>query len=146
MCQFSADSAVAVPVLAPAFAVARRWAMEKPAGSVSIVYGPLGRWWYVALCKKARSPLGWRSLGFCIPPQGLPEGENAYRYGVSVNWIEFRTGYNLFPKLPAHIQEIVEEMTASDILCPIQESELPYMDSPEQEIEYDMELDYRERG
>lgn len=42
--------------------------------------------------------------------------------------------------------EIVEEMTSTELLFPVQEFDLPEADGIEQEMEWDMEEDYREMG
>jgi hypothetical protein len=58
-----------------------------------------------------------------------------YAYSRSVNWLERNTGYNFFPRLPSHIQEIIEEMTASELLCPYQEFNPGLDDGPYREID-----------
>ena len=122
-----------------------RWASEKPKGSADIVYGPLKGAWFVSVCKKTRSSLGWKSIAFVVPSCGMDEGSRIYDYSHSVNWLENQIGYNLYPRLPAHIQEIIEEMTAAELLCPVQEFDPAMDERPEQEIEYDWEADYRDR-
>ena len=52
-------------------------------------------------------------------------------YSCSVNWIEWLIGYNLFPKLPSGLQEVVEEMTAAEHLCPFIESDPLEYDMPD---------------
>ena len=96
----------------------------------------VGDWggWFVAICKKTRSDLGWKSIGFVIPAGGMQPGK-----GIC---------YDLFPRLPSYVQEIIEEMTATELLCPFTEfdpglNEWP--DRPDREIDYDWEADYRER-
>lgn len=69
-----------------------------------------------------------------------------YRNSMRVNRLEHMTGYDLFPKLPSHLQEIVGEMTSTELLSPVQEFDLPEADGIEQEREWDMEEDYREMG
>ena len=79
-----------------------------------------------------------------IPPEGIVEGKRIYDYSHSVNWLEHQIGYNLYPKLPGHIQEIIEEMTAAELLCPVQEFDQAMDERPDQEIDYDWEADSRE--
>ena len=122
----------------------RKWAAEKPKGTADIVYGPFKGGWFIAVCKKTRSSLGWKSIAFVIPPEGIVEGKRIYDYSHSVNWLEHQIGYNLYPKLPGHIQEIIEEMTAAELLCPVQEFDQAMDERPDQEIDYDWEADSRE--
>ena len=122
----------------------RNWAVEKPKGTADIVYGPFKGGWFIAVCKKTRSSLGWKSIAFVIPPEGIVEGKRIYDYSHSVNWLEHQIGYNLYPKLPGHIQEIIEEMTAAELLCPVQEFDPAMDEHPDQEIDYDWEADSRE--
>ena len=123
----------------------RSWAAEKPIGTADIIYGPFQSGWFVAVCRKTRSRLGWKSLAFVIPPDGIGEGKRIYGYSHSINWLEHQIGYNLYPGLPSYLQEIIEEMTATELLCPFQEFEPSIeIDRPEQEIEYDQEIDLRE--
>ena len=58
--------------------------------------------------------------------------------------MENQIGYNLYPGLPAYIQEIIEEMSSTELLCPFQEFDPALNERPEQEIDYDWEEDYRE--
>lgn len=109
-----------------------RWTWKKPYGNTNAVLGPVytsqdsetPSAWFVAVCKKDSGkglmPLGFTSIAFIIPasPSSRP---NLYDYSCSVNFVEFRTGYNLFPKLPPKVQEQVEEMTAYELFCPFQE-------------------------
>ena len=126
--------------------VFRQWQGEKPRETVHIVYGPLEKGYFAAICKKTRGALGWKSIAFVLPGEGQEPGTGIYAYSHSVNWLENRIGYNLFPKLPSHIQEIIEEMTASELLCPVREPDGFEMDRPEYEREYDSEQDYLDRG
>ena len=123
----------------------RSWAAEKPTGTADIVYGPFQGGWFVAVCKKTRSHLGWKSIAFLIPPEGVGESKRIYNYSHSINWLEHQIGYDLYPRLPAYLQEIIEEMTATELLCPFQEFDPGIeIERPEQEIDYDQEGDYRE--
>ncbi len=109
-----------------------RWAWRKPYGNTSIVVGPIyssreSRVPYacfVAVCKKESTkglmPLGFTSVAFIIPASPS-EMKNLYDRSCSVNFVEYRTGFNLFPELPRKVQEQVEEMTAYELFCPFQE-------------------------
>ena len=79
-----------------------------------------------------------------IPPDGIGEGKSIYDYSHSINWLEHQIGYNLYPKLPVYLQEIIEEMTAMELLCPFQEFDPAMNERPEQEIDYDWEADSRD--
>ena len=120
------------------------WATERPKAPVDIVWGPHDAGWFVAICKKTRGSLGWKSIAFLIPREGIPASGKIWDYSHSVNWLERRIGYDLFPKLPSHLQEIIEEMTATELLCPFQEYDPRIDDGPEHEVDYDMEEDARE--
>ena len=130
--------------LTPVRELCADWASEKPKRAASVVWGAFRGGWFVAICKKTRSDLGWKSIGFVVPGEGIPSGKSIWNYSRSVNWIERNIGYNLFPKLPAHLQEIIEEMTASEILCPYQEFDPGMDEGPDREKDYDREADYRE--
>ena len=132
--------------LTPVLQLCGKWSVEKPKTAVDIVWGPLRGGWFVAICKKTRSDLGWKSIGFVIPAEGMLAGKRIWDYSHSVNWIENQIGYNLFPKLPAHLQEIIEEMTATELLCPYSEFDPGLDEGPDREIDYDWEADYREMG
>ncbi len=121
-----------------------RWAWRKPYGNTNIVIGPVysaresrvPAAYFAAVCKKESSkglmPLGFTSIAFIIP-SSPSERKNLYDYSCSVNFVEYRTGLNLFPELPRRVQEQVEEMTAYELFCPFQEideSEL-YLLEPE---------------
>lgn len=134
--------------LTPVQQLCAKWASEKPKRAVDIVWGPYCGGWFVAVCKKTRSDLGWKSVGFVIPAEGMQPGKGIWDYSHSVNWLEGRICYDLFPRLPSYVQEIIEEMTATELLCPFTEfdpglNEWP--DRPDREIDYDWEADYRER-
>ena len=100
----------------------------------------------MALCRKSTKSLGWKSISFLIPEEGVVKGVSIYRYSMSVNRLEHMTGYDFFPGLPSHLQEIIEEMTSSELLSPVQEFDIPEADGVEQERDWDMEEDYREMG
>lgn len=122
------------------------WAAARPSGRLSVVYGPWRGGLFVVVCKQTRGGLGWKSLGFILPPGGVPDGADVYRYSTSVNRIEHLLGYDFFPKLPRHLQEIIEEMTAAELLCTFQESDFGDPDSPDPEREHDWEEDQRDLG
>ena len=122
----------------------QEWIDEKPAGGLELVWGPFQGGYFVALCKKTRSSLGWKSIGLVISKDGMDGTRGIYHYSRSVNWIEHQIGYNLFPRLPRHLQEIIEEMTATELLCPFQEYDPRIDDGPDHEVDYDMEEDARE--
>lgn len=144
MWEMKPDSPAGPEHLSAILELSRHWAEEKPKGTADIVHGPFQGGWFVAVCKKTRSSLGWKSIAFIVPPEGFKEGKSIYEYSHSVNWLEHHIGYNLYPKLPAYIQEIIEEMTATELLCPIQEFDPGLDEHPEQEIDYDWEPDSRE--
>lgn len=120
------------------------WLKEKPKHAIDVVWGPFRGAVYVALCKKTSSFLGWKSIAFVIPKEGMDKAKSIYSYSKSVNWIEHNSGYNLFPKLPSHLQEIIEEMSATELLCPFQEFDPGLDEEPDREIDYDWEDDLRE--
>lgn len=144
MWEMSQDSLSVPSFLAPFLDEFRRWAGESPAGRTAVVYGSYPYGWYVAGCKRARFGFGWKSIAFILEPRSGYK-ENIFLHSVSVNKVEARTGYNLFPNLPAHLQEIIEEMTAYELLCPIQEFEAPESERPEEELDYEGLLDMMER-
>lgn len=145
MWQVKPESPAAPVHLGAILELCRQWAAEKPKGTADIVYGPYKDGWFVTICKKTRSNLGWKSIAFVIPQYKGWEKRRIYDYSHSVNWLEHKIGYNLYPGLPAHLQEIIEEMTDAELLCPFQEFDSGLdADSPEQEIDYDWEADYRE--
>ena len=144
------DGPVPQEILAPFLAVGRKWAGEKPRAKVFVVYGSLGKGHFVAICKKARNALGWRSLAFAIPPGGMTGGAasarripsgDPYYYSVSVNWIEHRIGYNLFPLLPLFNQEVIEEMGPEELLCSFQEFDPAVSEGPDPEVFHVDEID-----
>lgn len=144
MWEMKPDSPSVHEHLGAILSLCRSWAVEKPKGSVDIVYGPFKGGWFVSMCRKTHSRLGWKSIAFLIPPDGIGEGKSIYDYSHSINWLEHQVGYNLYPKLPAHLQEIIEEMTAMELLCPFQEFDPGLDERPDQEIDYDWEADSQE--
>lgn len=110
-----------------------RWAWRKPYGNTNVVMGPLFTKqsgnepyaYFVAVCKQERlktpMPLGYSSIGFLLPLNA--EVKNVYEYSLSVNALEYKSGYNLFCKLPSKVQSQVKEMTAYELLCSFQEIE-----------------------
>ena len=122
----------------------REWVMEKPQGPVHMVTGPMRGMQFIAVCTRARSSLSWKSIGFLIPAEGLMSGRSVWDYSCSVNWIEWFIGYDLFPKLPQALQELVEEMTAAEHLCSFIEFDPLEFDEPEFEIDYEWEMDMHE--
>ena len=150
----SANSSIPVPI-APFVKEFRRWCEEKPSARVAVVCGRLASGWYIAGCRRTRSRLGWKAIAFEIPfgttlesaviadPIGnLSAGKSdLYSYSMSINRVESISGYNLFPGLPPIIQEIVEEMTASELLCPFIEYDRPEMDGPDRGLDSDLLLE-----
>ena len=122
----------------------KTWVLEKPKGPVHVVTGPVRGMQFIAVCTRAQSSLSWKSIAFIIPESGLEQDKSVWFYSCSVNWIEWLTGYNLFPKLPSALQEIVEEMTAAEHLCPFIESDPLEHDIPDPEIDYEWEMDMHE--
>lgn len=115
----------------------RDWSVEKPEHPLYVVWGPLNDRQYIAVCKKSKGSLNWKSIGFIYPKEGMLPEKKVWDYSFSVNWIEWLIGYNLFPKLPDNLQEIVEEMTAFEHLCPFIEFDTVEIEGPEWEIDYD---------
>ena len=146
MCELRPGSMIPAGVPGEVAEICLQWLSETPKGRLSIVFGPLWRGTYVALCRKSTKSLGWKSICFLIPEEGVVKGISIYRYSMSVNRLEHMTGYDFFPGLPSHLQEIIEEMTSSELLSPVQEFDIPEADGVEQERDWDMEEDYREMG
>lgn len=131
--------------LTPVFKLCADWASEKPKQPVDVVWGPLRGGWFVAICKKTPSVLGWKTIGFAIPEEGIPEGKSIWLYSHSVNWVEHQIGYNLFSKIPDYLQEIIEEMTAAEHLCSFQEFDPSLDEGPDREYDIDQDFDVREK-
>lgn len=117
-----------------------KWAAEPPMGFATIVCGPIiGREgeppqaWFAAICKKTGLKLGWKSIAFLIPNKESADGA-AFKYSESVNALEHQSGWDLFCKLPAGVQELVEEMTVYELFCPFQEQDEEYEREMEQEF------------
>ena len=138
------ESVVKAPLPSEVVRFCREWVMEKPQGPVHIVTGPLRDMRFVAVCTRARSSLSWKSIGFIVPREGLMPGKSVWDYSCSVNWIEWFIGYDLFPKLPSALQELVEEMTAAEHLCSFIEFDPLEFEEPEFEIDYEWEMDMHE--
>ena len=123
----------------------KEWVAEKPEGPVHIVTGPVRGMQFIAVCTKARSYLTWKSIGFIVPLEGLQPDKTVWYYSCSVNWIEWLTGYDLFPKLPSGLQELVEEMTAAEHLCSFNEFDPLEYEMPDPEVDYfEWEMDMHE--
>lgn len=123
-----------------------KWYWDKPSGGVGIACGPLvnvaeaGKGkdavpygWFVVICKKDRSELGWKSVGFLIPGAGS-ETKGIYACSASVNMIEYKSGYDFFRLLPDGLQEVVEGMTTYELFCSFVEDEA-YRDDPSEHME-----------
>jgi hypothetical protein len=123
----------------------KEWTVEKPEGPVHVVTGPMRNMQFIAVCTRARGALGWKSIGFLIPEGGTKPDKKVWDYSCSVNWIEWFTGYDLFPKLPSALQELVEEMTAAEHLCSFNEFDPLEFEMPDPEIDYyEWEMDMHE--
>lgn len=138
------ESVVKASMPSEIVAFCKEWVMEKPQGPVHIVTGPLRDMRFVAVCTRTRSSLSWKSIGFIVPEEGLLPGKSVWDYSCSVNWIEWFIGYDLFPKLPSALQELVEEMTAAEHLCSFIEFDPLEFEEPEFEIDYEWEMDMHE--
>lgn len=144
---------------------ASKWEMESPVGKMDIVVGPViykkpgttmeksdtsavPTHYFAAFCKKTTMKLGYKSIAFLIPNKP-GQSTQIYAYSISVNTLESLTGFNFFPKLPAALQEIVEEMTTYELFSTFQEisdyNNEPDWDADYQEIMAEMEADMRER-
>ena len=124
--------------------ICKGWATEKPKGPAYVVTGPVRGMKFIAVCSKSQSYLSWKSIGFIVPDSGLQPDKSVWLYSCSVNWIEWLTGYNLFPKLPSGLQELVEEMTAAEHLCSFNEFDPLEHEVPDYEIDYEWEMDMHE--
>lgn len=131
--------------LTPVFKLCADWASEKPKQPVDVVWGRYRGGWFVAMCKKTNSVLGWKTIGFSIPDSGIPVGKSIWLYSHSVNWVENQIGYNLFSKIPDYLQEIIEEMTATELLCSFQEFDPGLNEEPDREYDIDRDFDVREK-
>lgn len=122
----------------------KEWATEKPAGPVYVVTGPIRGMQFIAVCTRTRSSMSWKSIGFIVPKLGLLPDKTVWFYSCSVNWIEWLIGYDLFPKLPSALQELVEEMTAAEHLCSFNEFDPLEYELPDPEMDYEWEMDMHE--
>ena len=139
------DSLVKTPIPSEVAEFCKNWAIEKPQGPVHIVTGPVRGMQFIAVCTKARSYLTWKSIGFIVPLEGLQPDKTVWYYSCSVNWIEWLIGYDLFPKLPSGLQELVEEMTSAEHLCSFNEFDPLEYEMPDPEIDYfEWEMDMHE--
>ena len=139
------ESAVKTPVPSEIVDFCKEWVAEKPEGPVHIVTGPVRGMQFIAVCTKARSYLTWKSIGFIVPLEGLQPDKTVWYYSCSVNWIEWLIGYDLFPKLPSGLQELVEEMTSAEHLCSFNEFDPLEYEMPDPEIDYfEWEMDMHE--
>ena len=138
------ESAVKARIPSEIVDFCKEWVREKPEGPVYVVTGPVRGMQFIAVCTRSRHNLSWKSIGFIIPNSGLQPDKTVWFYSCSVNWIEWLTGYNLFPKLPSGLQELVEEMTAAEHLCPFIESDPLEHEVPDPEIDYEWEMDMHE--
>ena len=120
------------------------WVQEKPKGPVHIVTGPVRGMQFIAVCSRSQDSIKWKSIGFIVPMSGLQPDKSIWFYSCSINWIEWLTGYNLFPKLPSGLQELVEEMTAAEHLCPFIEFDPLEYEVPDLEVDYEWEMDMHE--
>ena len=128
-------------LLVPVWEEARKWAAEKPHSPTTVVYGPWRDGWFLALCRRTQSALGWKSIAFIVPAAGCPPG-SVYQVSASVNRIEARSGYNLFTTLPSHLQDIVEEMTSAELFSPFQEFDSQELPERDLDLEFDYEHEY----
>ncbi len=122
----------------------KEWATEKPAGPVYVVTGPVRGMQFIAVCTRTRSSMSWKSIGFIVPKLGPLPDKTVWFYSCSVNWIEWLIGYDLFPKLPSALQELVEEMTAAEHLCSFNEFDPLEYELPDPEMDYEWEMDMHE--
>ena len=138
------ESVVKTKIPSEIIDICKGWATEKPKGPVYVVTGPVRGMKFIAVCSKSQSYLSWKSIGFIVPDSGLQPDKSVWLYSCSVNWIEWLTGYNLFPKLPSGLQELVEEMTAAEHLCSFNEFDPLEHEVPDYEIDYEWEMDMHE--
>lgn len=124
-----------------------RWAWRKPYVRTNVVWGPMYHpkggdqpyAFFMAVCKEERVksilPLGYTSTAFIVPNYPVTNIRGIYDCCASVNMVEYKTGYNLFPTLPAAVQEKVEELTDYELFCPFQEIDESMLDYLEVEFE-----------
>ena len=139
-----AESVVKAKMPSEILDLCKEWVAEKPEGPVHVVTGPVRGMQFFAVCTRSRGYLNWKSIAFIVPKSGLQLDKTVWYYSCSVNWIEWLTGYNLFPKLPSGLQELVEEMTAAEHLCSFNEFDPLEYETPDPEIDYEWEMDMHE--
>ena len=139
-----AESVVKTSIPSEIVDFCKEWVKEKPIGPVHLVSGPVRGMQFIAVCTRSQSSIKWKSISFIVPKSGLQPDKTVWAYSCSVNWIEWLTGYDLFPKLPSGLQELVEEMTAAEHLCPFIEFDPLEYEVPDPEIDYDWEMDMHE--
>ena len=139
-----AESVVKTKIHSEIVDFCKEWVAEKPEGPVHIVTGPVRGMQFIAVCTRTRSSISWKSIGFIVPKSGLETDKSVWFYSCSVNWIEWLTGYDLFPELPSGLQEMVEEMTAAEHLCSFNEFDPLDYEFPDIEIDYEWEMDLHE--
>ncbi|MCQ2139853.1 MAG: hypothetical protein MJZ09_05720 [Bacteroidales bacterium] len=108
--------------------ICREWASEKPSVATTVVCGPMVMKgsstpyaYFVAICRRTKSRIGFKSIGFLIENSpAVPS--SAYNISCSVNFLEYLSGYDLFPLLPKNIQEMVEDMTTYELFSRYQEN------------------------
>lgn len=128
-----------------------RWAWRKPYGMTCIVTGPIylendstsPYSWYVTVCKRENAAkmfaLGYSSIAFKVPMHA--QGDiSVYDQSVTVNMVEFLTHYNLYPHLPASVQEQVEEVTGYELFCNFQEIDESLLEKYIVEFEHDDDI------
>lgn len=137
------------PVLKSVLDECYRWAWRKPYGNSCVVCGPLygnrdssvPAAFFVSVCKKEKiegpTSLGFSSLAWIVPVDARITGK-VYDLASTVNLVEYRSGYDLYPKLPSAVQEQVEEISVFELFCPFQEIEYEIQQEVEFEIEYEM--------
>ena len=139
-----AESVVKTGIPAEIVDFCKGWVAEKPTGPVHVVTGPVRGMQFIAVCTRSSGSISWKSIGFIVPTTGLQPDKSVWFYSCSVNWIEWLTGYDLFPKLPSGLQELVEEMTAAEHLCSFNEFDPLEHEMPDPEIDYEWEMDMHE--
>lgn len=98
--------------------------------------------YFIVVCRKARTSLGWKSIGFIIPNDASISASNTFRLSECVNIIESRTGYDFFHRLPSNLEEIIEEITAAELFCPIIEFDAHRDDPLDPESADELNADY----
>ena len=80
MCELRPGSMIPSGIPGEVAEICLQWLSDSPKGRLSIVFGPLWRGTYVALCRKSTKSLGWKSISFLIPEGGVVKGVSIYRY------------------------------------------------------------------